>query len=121
MIRVALLAAALSVSAFPALASEWMGSLQFTKGANLVGATNANWTASLKNGKGSFKVNGNKFGKVKRSNSFFIVSSGGKNGGVIGTGIVYKGTVAGTFNIGKGGIAGSFEGTKTGKSGKGKK
>ena len=120
MIRIALLAAALSVSAYPALSSEWMGSLQFTNGANFVGS-GANWTASLKNGKGSFKVNGTKFGKVERSNSFFIVSSGGKNGGVIGTGIVHKGTVSGMFQVGKGGIAGTFDGAKVSKSGKGKK
>lgn len=118
MIRTAVLALALAIP-LPAVASEWMGSLNFTKGAP-IGVTSAKWKASINSGSGTFKVKGTALRyNVQKSNSFFIVSDR-KGGGVVGTGIVHKGKVAGTFKVGRT-FAGSFDGTRTSKSGKGKK
>lgn len=112
----ALLIAAASLSPVPALAdSNWMGSINFTNGSS----ASSTWTARLKDGEGTMKVGGGaaKF-HVQKSNSFFIVSQ--KGGGVVGTGMVYKGHVAGTFKVGN--AAGEFQGDRAGKGGgKGKK
>lgn len=107
MIRNALLAAVL-VLPIPAVASEWMGSVDFTKNA-FDNTTTATWKASLKNGEGKGKLStGQKF-DVQKSNSFFIIS---QNGGVVGTGMVVNGHVAGTFQIGNA-FAGNFQGDRT--------
>ena len=112
MIRTLLLAAALSVGALPALAaSEWMGSINFTKNA-VGGATSATWTAKLKNGEGKAKVDNGMKLDVQKSNSFFIISQ--KGSGVVGTGMVHKGHVVGTFKVGKT-FAGTFDGSRTSK------
>lgn len=100
-------------------ASEWMGSLSFTK-TPVPGATTATWNASLKNGSGTLKVKGTNIRyNVQKSNSFFIVSDK-KGGGIVGTGMVHKGHVSGVFQVGA--IAGgSFDGDRASKGGKSKK
>jgi len=93
--------------ALPASASEWMGSINFTKNA-FDNVTTATWTASLKNGEGKAKLStGQKF-DVQKSNSFFIIS---QDGGVVGTGMVSNGHVIGTFKVGNA-FAGNFEGDR---------
>lgn len=125
MTKTIVIAAVAALFAIPAVASEWMGSVNFTKNA-FDNATSATWTASLKNGEGKAKLStGQKF-DVQKSNSFFIIS---QNGGVVGTGMVVNGHVAGTFKVGNA-FAGNFEGDRTsgnsdskkgGGGGKGKK
>lgn len=111
--RTLVMLSALVALSVPVTASEWMGSLNFTKGAP-IGVTSAKWKANINNGSGTMKVKGTALRyNVQKANSFFIVSDK-KGGGVVGAGIVHKGKVAGTFKVGRT-FAGSFEGTRTSK------
>lgn len=100
-------AAILAMGVSVASATEWMGSLQFTKGA----AGSSNWTATVKNGAGKMSTDFGKF-DVQKSNSFFIISS--NSSGIVGTGVVHDGRVVGTFAFGA--FGGNFSGDRTSAS-----
>lgn len=99
MIRTALLAAALALP-LPAVASEWMGSLNYSIG----GGTGA-WSASIKDGRGSAYVAGSKV-KVVRDGNKIKLSGDGING----SGKVKNGKVSGTFT--RDGAKGTFSGKR---------